>query len=62
VVVEKSEAEITAAAAKRTLNGKRLQDMQAKARAEKVSLCEKARLMEARCENGRIGGIQDPGV
>jgi hypothetical protein len=37
VVVEKSEAEITAAAAKRTLNGKRLQDMQAKARAEKVN-------------------------
>jgi actin-related protein 5 len=37
VVVEKSEAEISAAAEKRIQNGKRLQDMQAKARAEKVS-------------------------
>jgi hypothetical protein len=35
-VVEKSEAELTAAAAKRRENGIRLQNMQAKQRAEKV--------------------------
>lgn len=61
--MERSEAEVTAAAAKRTLNGKRLQDMQAKARAEKVSLLlARARLILARRQDGRIGGIQDTSI
>jgi len=60
--VEKSEAELAAAAERRKENGRRLQEMQARQRVEKASsqgtLGWRLIPVLARSENGRAGRVQ----